>query len=203
MLLFENNAAILKSQVYTPECEVGSEILFRVDMKDGCIKLDSEPLLDENGNGIPFRFYALACKPFFGDIGLSSNYSWVKVLLIPLSKHSLIEFSKLTVCSLYLRGDSRNNFIKANSQAPAKGIDVSNAVMATSFGRVEKSTAAGGTKVNTRPAVFKFVQPEGDEGTAIKIFQKEMGSHREKIIKLLSYNSGNNLIELLDDGKDA
>jgi hypothetical protein len=202
MLLFQNNSAQLKSQVYTPECEVGSEIIFRVDMKDGCMKLDAEPLLDENGNGISFRFYALAFKPFFGDIGLSSNYDWIKVLMIPTSKHPLIEFSKLTVCSMYLRGDSRNNFLHANSQAPAKGIDVTNAIMQTTFGRVEKSSVGAGQKVTTRPAVFKFVQPEGDEVTAIKIFQKELPNHQEKIISLLSYNSGNSLIELLQDGKD-
>lgn len=203
-MLFIDEDQQNKGQVYVPAPSISSEINFRVDMKDGCWKMEGEAILDpDSGNGTVLSIYPLACQEFYGDIGLADGYDWTKLIFIPFTKHPLIQFSRLVACSVFLRGDAAKNFRLTKSQAPAKGISLSQSVIDCTFGRLEKSTADG-QKVTTRPANFNVrpPKPKTDEETNIKVILKELPTFREAIEALVTFNSGKNLIMLHNDGQD-
>lgn len=203
-MLFVDEEQQSKGQVYVPAPSISSEINFRVDMKDGCWKMEGDAILDpETGNGTILSIYPLAMQEFYGDIGLSDGYDWTKLIFIPFTKHPLLQFSRLVACSVFLRGDAARNFRLTKSQAPAKGISLSQSVIDCTFGRMEKSTADG-QKVTTRPASFNVrpPKPKTDEETNIKIILKELPELRDAVEALVQFNSGKNLIMLLNDGQD-
>lgn len=203
-MLFIDEESQNRGQVYVPAPSISSEINFRVDMKDGNWKLEGEAILDqETGNGTILTIYPLAMQEFYGDIGLSEGYDWTKLVFIPLTKHPLIQFSRLVACSVFFRGDAAKNFRLTKSQAPAKGISLSSSVIDCTFGRMEKSTADG-QKVTTRPATFKVRSPKAksDEETSIKIILKELPQLREAVESLVQFNSGKNIIMMHNDGQD-
>ena len=167
MLLYNQEAQDPKSTVYIPPAEVGQEIVLRLDMKDGCVKLGEHQLLDENQNGIVMRGYLLGYQNHFGDIGMYENTYWVKLLFIPLINHPNLNFKKKTVCSIWCRGDSKKNFTSAVSMAPVQEISINRSITEIKFNKVEKTTQDG-QKVQTRPATFSFVKPTPEEVDAIK-----------------------------------
>ena len=218
MLLYNQEAQDPKSTVYIPPAEVGQEIVLRLDMKDGCVKLGEHQLLDENQNGIVMRGYLLGYQNHFGDIGMYSDTFWVKLLFIPLINHPNLNFKKRTVCSIWCRGDSKKNFTSAVSMAPVQEISINRSITEIKFNKVDKTTQDG-QKVQTRPATFSFIKPTPQEVESIKNILNDLETKRfnvetennnlppEKQKKtpdfylqsLLEFTSGNQLIPLTGD----
>lgn len=180
MLLYNKEAQHPNSTVYIPPAEVGQEIVLRLDMKDGCVKLGDNQLLDENQNGIVMRGYLLGYENYFGDIGMYENTYWVKLLFIPLVEHENLNFKKRTVCSIWCRGDSKKNFTTAVSMAPVQEISINRSITEIKFNKVEKTTSDG-QKVQTRPAAFSFIKPTQVDIDSIKSILNDL-ENRKKVI---------------------
>lgn len=204
MLTFKQNSYNPNLNVYIPPAEVGQEITLKLDMKDGCIKIGDNQLIDDNNNGIIMRGYLLGYQNYFGDVGMYEDAYWTKLLYIPLVNHPLLSFKKLTVCSIWCRGDSRKNFTKAISIAPVQDININHSVTEIKFDKVEKSTSDG-QKVWTRPALFSFVKPTEKEISIIKTILKELSTEEAELLltQLVDFSSGNNVILLSGENDRA
>lgn len=192
-----------KSAVYVPAPNPSSEIQLRCDMKDGVWKFNDLPITDENDNGIPLLFVALGAQEFYGNIGLTEMWDWLKVILVPVTKHSYLP-SNPSVCSVYIRGDAKANYLNMAQLAPAQGFNLSQSIVVGKFGKKEKNFTDKNTgelgKTSTRPPVFTVRAAESaDEKKVIEAISKSLADISEAAEALLTFNSGKQIFMLTGD----
>lgn len=195
-----------KSGVYVPAANTSSEIQLRCDMKDGLWKFNDLPITDENDNGVPLAFVALGAQEFYGNIGLTEMWDWLKVILIPATKHHYLP-SNPSVCSVYLRGDAKSNYLNMAQLAPAQGFNLAQNIVVAKFGKKEKQytdkTTGEQGKTSTRPPVFTIRAPESaHEKALIAAIAKDLSNIAEAAEALLSFNSGKQIFMLSGNPQD-
>ncbi len=203
MGLYRSNKAIADSVIYvpSPDCEIN----WRWDMKEGCAKFGDSQILTEDETPVQVEIILIGTQDFYGRIGqLNYDTSWVKLLFIPVGPKHIHIPEKPSVCSVYLRGDSRRFYENTEAMMPTKGIDLRSWVFLTKSTKVKKSyvdkltgqPGQGDAKALNLVPVQRLTE---QHAAILKAVEDEWDALTPKLEMLLSCSSGHPIIELTGD----
>ena len=196
MVLFLNEGTS-KSGLYIPAANASQELMIGYNAKDGNFSFAKTDIVDESGNGLPIRALLIGCQLFYGNYYDYTQYTFMKVALVPLSKIHNLEAAVPCIYTVYFKSDSKANVTNALRTAPTirKSPSDNTAVF---FPKVLEKTTSDGKKVKVKPVYLQFETPTKAEATNIKKYRDELSKEDnvQALENLLSYNSGYNMVRL-------
>ena len=183
--------------VYIPDANDPSAIPnLRLDIKDGVAIVDDQSIIDENNNSVPIECMLIGTQAFYGVLQEYPT-KWLKLLVITVTKHDVLNSKRPIIRSVFIRGDGRKNYLDSYRRATCDNVNIVESIMKITFVPRKKQTQTNQT-ITTKPPAFTFNQPNAEVLKKIKQINEFLNSADAivRLEQLLVSDEGRNLVLL-------